>query len=72
MARFSLLAALCLAGCVTAPAPAPLHVCPVIPTYSKAFEQQAAAELAALPPGDPLGKLVGDYLVIRDEVRDCR
>jgi hypothetical protein len=71
MARSSLLLALGLAGCASAPQPTYIKVCPVIPAYSKAFEAQAGHELASLPQGDPLAKLVMDYLTLRNEVRDC-
>ena len=62
---------LLLSECNLTPAPLYIHVCPVAPDYSQAFEQQAGKQLAALPPGSPIVKMISDYLAVRDEIKDC-
>jgi hypothetical protein len=61
---------LLVGGCV--PSQTFVHVCPIVPTYSKAFEQQAGQELALLPPDAAITKMLSDYLAVRAEVRDCQ
>jgi hypothetical protein len=62
---------LLLAGCAT-PAPVYLKVCPQAPVYSKAFEQAAGAQLAFLPDGSPIVKMLSDYIAVRKEIKDCQ
>jgi len=52
--------------------PTYIHVCPSIPTYSKAFEQQAGVQLEALPADSPITKMVEDYLAVRAEAKACK
>lgn len=59
-----------LAGCATAPLPAP--ACPSLVTYSPAFQSKAADELETLPADAALGTIVADYKRLRDQVRACR
>jgi hypothetical protein len=40
--------------------------------YSKAFEQAAGQQLAALPDGSPIVTMIEDYLKVRAEARDCK
>lgn len=45
---------------------------PRLVEYTAAEQRQAADELEALPPGAILPRLVDDYLVLRDQVRQMR
>jgi len=73
MAKLKVLGlALVMGGCTTVPSQTFVHVCPIVPTYSKAFEQQAGQELALLPPDAAITKMLSDYLAVRAEVRDCQ
>ena len=56
-----------LAGCQTAPSSR--VTCPPLASYPPAFQQQAAAELRALPAGSAVGQLVTDYGRQRDACR---
>lgn len=60
-----------LSGCATdgsnASAPCP----PVVP-YSAADQARAAAEVATLPEGAVVVRMLSDYAVLRDQVRTCR
>lgn len=62
-----------LGGCQTTGAPQQvyLHVCPVAPTYTVAFEKQAGTQLAALPADSPIVNMISDYLAVRHELKDC-
>lgn len=46
--------------------------CPTLFDYSRAEQARAADELDALPESSALAKLVGDYGVVRNEIRACR
>lgn len=59
---------LSLASCATAASDA----CPPVVAYARAEEQQAAADLALLPPGSPLLRMLEDYAVLRAQSRLCR
>jgi hypothetical protein len=61
---------LALGGCQSSPSF--VHVCSIVPTYTKSFEQQAGQELALLPPDAAITKMISDYLAVRAEVRDCQ
>jgi hypothetical protein len=63
--------ALILSGCNLTPAPVLIHVCPVAPAYSAAFEKQAGQQLSTLPPGSPIVKMISDYIAVRSEIRAC-
>ncbi len=68
MRAFLLLGCLLLAGCnqpvVTG--------CSPVPDYPKAFQTQAANELAALPADAALRRMMDDYKKMRDQARACR
>jgi len=46
--------------------------CPTLFDYSEAEQARAADELDALPEGSVIARLVGDYGVVRNEIRACR
>lgn len=46
--------------------------CPTLFDYSEAEQAHAADELDALPEGSVIARLVGDYGVVRNEIRACR
>jgi hypothetical protein len=56
-----------LAACTTT-----VSSCPPIRYYPPAFQDRAAAELAALPRESALAEMVADYKQLRDRVRLCR
>jgi hypothetical protein len=56
-----------LAACATT-----ISSCPPIRNYPPAFQDRAAAELAALPSDSALGEMIADYKQLRDRVRLCR
>ena len=59
-----------LSGCATAPQY--VSTCPVAPVYSRAFEVQAANELAFLPPNSNIATMLSDYGKLRKETRVCQ
>lgn len=69
MRAVTILAALALAGCGTTTAVK--LTCLPLKTYTPQQQALFEAELAALPPGDPLVGLTGDYLAMRDADRAC-
>jgi uncharacterized protein YceK len=60
-----LIGAVCLSGCAQAVSEA----CPQMKTYSPKVQTQAADELDALPQGSVLPVFIGDYAVMREELR---
>lgn len=61
-----------LTGCATAGfETGGLGACPPIVEYSSAFQARAAEELALLPDGSAIVGMMGDYAVIRNQVRAC-
>lgn len=59
-----------LAGCVTGHSDgAP---CPPVVEYSRELLARAAEEVARLPAGSAVEQMLGDYQVMRDQVRACR
>ena len=58
--------AMLLAGCLAATSRV---TCPPLVTYPPAFQQQAAAELRALPAGSALATMIVDYGKLRDACR---
>ena len=61
-----------LTGCATAGFEANgLAACPPVVEYSRVFQTQAAEELRMLPDGSAVVEMMGDYSVIRDQVRVC-
>ena len=67
--RLLLIGAVCLSGCAQVVSEA----CPQVKTYSPEVQTQAGDELDALPLGSVLPVLIGDYAVMREELRagDC-
>ena len=62
-----------LTGCATAGFEAGgVDACPPVVEYSREFQAQAANELAQLPDGSAVVEMMGDYAVMRDQVRSCR
>lgn len=47
-------------------------VCPSLVSYSPAFQDRLAGEVAALPSDDPLVTVVADYGRLRDQTRACQ
>lgn len=45
--------------------------CPPVVQYPAAVQQQAAAEIEALPPGAVLEGFMADYHVLRQQARAC-
>ena len=64
MRSFVLLA---LSGCTASAIPS----CVPIVTYTSDFEKATALELAALPPGSHVARMVADYGRERAELRAC-
>ena len=58
-----------LTGCA-GPA-AVMQSCLPLKPYTAGFQAQAAAELAKLPPEDPLGMMIVDYGAMRGADRAC-
>lgn len=64
-----------VAGCAAAvsnPATVFKAVCPVLKQYDPDFLAQVDRELDSLPNNSALGRMVDDYLNLRDQVRACR
>lgn len=47
-------------------------MCPTIKAYTTEEQNKAADELDKLAPGSEVGRMVDDYLNLRDQVRACR
>lgn len=47
-------------------------VCPPVVEYTCEFQARAAVELAMLPERSAIIQMMGDYSVMRDQVRACR
>ena len=62
-----LIGLLLLIGCETVPS----SVCPAPKVYTQATRTQAAAELEALPEQSAIAAMIGDYGVLRAELRAC-
>ncbi len=45
--------------------------CPPVVPYSAADQLRAAAEVAALPEGAVVVRMLSDYAVLRDQARAC-
>ena len=62
-----------LSGCATDGSEArAVTVCPPVVEYSREFQARAAEELGLLPEGSAIVEMLGDYAVMRDQVRACR
>lgn len=70
MAMRKLAILLLLSGCANSPPPF-INTCPAVPVYDRAFQQNAAQQLAALPANSPLVKMISDYLAMRRASEDC-
>lgn len=69
MLMWTALAAALLTGCAKVDSSA---VTPTLYIYSPELQAQAAAELEALPVDSVLPRLIGDYAVVRAEIRALR
>ena len=65
-----MIAMLWLNGCATGDFDARAPCPPVVP-YSAADQARAAAEVAALPEGAVVARMLSDYAVLRDQARAC-
>jgi hypothetical protein len=45
--------------------------CPRLIAYTDAEQEQAADELLMLPKGSVIARMIGDYGVVRNEIRVC-
>ena len=46
--------------------------CPPVVDYTAADQHRAAVEVDALPEGAVIVRMLGDYVVLRDQARACR
>jgi hypothetical protein len=60
-----------LTGCAMAGSDARAP-CPPVVDYTAADQARAAGEVEALPEGAVIVRMLGDYAVLRDQVRACR
>lgn len=61
-----------LTGCATGGSDCgALRACPPVVAYSREFQARAAEELALLQEGSPIGEMLADYAVIREQARAC-
>ena len=59
-----------LTGCATADfETGGVGACPPVVEYSREFQARAAEELARLPDGSAVVEMMGDYAVLREQVR---
>lgn len=65
---YALIVLVLLSGCETAPSD--LGALPGLVSYSAAEQAQAADEIEALPEGSVLARMIGDYAVLRAQVRE--
>jgi hypothetical protein len=65
------IATLWLSACATGSSDARAPCPPVVP-YSAADQARAVAEIAALPEGAVVIRMLSDYAVMRDQARACR
>jgi hypothetical protein len=63
--------ALALVGCASTK-PASTIACPYLRQYDQATLARVLEEYRSLPAGSPLRVMIGDYAVLRDQVRACR
>jgi hypothetical protein len=49
-----------------------MAACPPVVEYSRELQARAAEELAMLPDRSVVVEMMGDYAVMRDQVRGCR
>ena len=62
-----------LTGCATGSSePRIANVCPPVVEYTREFQARAAEELALLPDGSAVVEMMGDYAVMRAQMRVCR
>ncbi len=65
-----LIAVLWLSGCATDGSNADM-LCPPVVSYSAADQARTAAEVATLPEGAVVVRMLSDYAVLRDQARAC-
>jgi hypothetical protein len=62
-----------LSGCATVGSePGGSSACPPIVEYGRGFQARVASELEMLPERSAIIQMMGDYAVMRDQVRACR
>jgi hypothetical protein len=62
----------CLTGCATAGFEnGSAAACLPLAEYSRELQARAAEELAMLPEGSTVVEMMGDYAVLRQQVRTC-
>lgn len=66
-----LIVMLLLTGCATGGSDARAP-CPPVVEYTNAEQARAADEVEALPEGGVIVRMLGDYAVLRDQVRTCQ
>lgn len=67
-----MIAASWLTGCATASFDRDgVAACPAVVEYSREFQARAAEELELLPNGSAVVEMMGDYAVLREQVRLC-
>lgn len=59
-----------LSGCATAGSES-VPACPPVVAYSRTDQARAADEIAALPDGAVIVRMLSDYAVLRDQARAC-
>jgi len=47
-------------------------LCPPLVTYTPTFHAKLAAEIESLPENSALLAVVGDYIALRDQLRQCQ
>jgi len=62
----------CLTGCATVGfETGGVAACPPVVDYSRTEQTRVAEEVEALPEGSAVVEMMGDYAVMRDQVREC-
>jgi len=61
-----------LSACATVGSERITGVCPPVVVYGAEFQARAAEEMQALPEGAAVVDILGDYAVMREQVRACR
>lgn len=61
-----------LSGCATGASDVgSVGACPPVVEYSREFQARAAGELALLPEGSAIERMLSDYAVMREQARAC-
>lgn len=66
------IAMISLTGCATVGSESgSVNVCPPVVEYKPEFQGLAAGELAQLPDGSAILRMMSDYAVMREQSREC-